>query len=104
MARKVKEPEEVKIVEETEVHECKTCGIGQWFQSVKMAGGDWQGIVYEKCLPCKHNQMAKSLGPMLKMIGREIPELDNWIPKKPIQEVNIEDALKRGLLSGTKQE
>jgi hypothetical protein len=104
MAQKKEEPEEVKIVEEAEVHECKTCGVGQYFHAVKLAGGDWQGIVYEKCLPCKHNQMANTLGPLLRAIGREVPELDNWIPKKPIQGVDIKDALERGFLTGQKKE
>jgi hypothetical protein len=75
---------------------------GQYFQAVKMAGGDWQGIVYQTCLPCKHNQMANTLGPLLKMIGREIPQQDNWVPKRPIQGPNLKDALEKGLLAGLK--
>jgi len=70
---------------------------------VKMAGGDWQGIVYETCLPCKHNRMANTLGPLLKMIGREVPEVDNWCPKKPIQGINLKDALEKGLLAGLRK-
>src|SRR4030042_6737589 len=104
MTKKTQEPEEVKIVEETEVHECKTCGVGQYFQAVKMAGGDWQGIVYQTCLPCKHNQMANTLGPLLRAIGRKVPEIDNWTPKKPIQGVNTEDAFAKGLQAGMKKE
>lgn len=94
--------EEVEIMDEQPIHECKSCGVGQYFQAVKMAGGDWQGIVYEKCLPCKHNQMASTLGPLLKMLGRQVPDLDNWIPKKPVQGMDIMDALKKGFQSNEK--
>lgn len=95
-------PDEVEIMEEPTVHECESCGVGQYFHAVKMAGGDWQGIVYEMCLPCKHNKMAKTLGPLMKLINRPIPEVDNWAPKKPIQGVDLKDALEHGLLAGFK--
>jgi hypothetical protein len=93
---------EIEDDAKTEVHQCETCGVGQYFQAVKMAGGDWQGIVYQTCLPCKHNQMASTLGPLLKMIGREVPEVDNWCPKRPFQGIDLKDALKQGLLAGFK--
>ena len=109
------ESDEFELEDEakTEVHQCETCGVGQYFQAVKMAGGDWQGIVYETCLPCKHNQMTKMLGPLIQAAKERItdektqraldmvtPSTDNWCPKKPIQGVDLKDALKQGLLAG----